>query len=146
MLHSDERTQLTYCSMMFVRSDGNTFCFSFSIFYMMFSSCNPKFYPVNPSIAHFHTDAVVPSSDHCRTETVLPPSDHYCIEAVATSGDHYCIDIVVPSSDHCCTEIYSLILDASRVACRKLVCRYIRMLLDTMYIIIISYIIRLQLQ
>ena len=70
----------------------------------MFSSCNPKFYPVNPFSGHFLTDAVVPSSDHCRTETVLPPSDHYCIETVSPSGAHYFIDIVVPSSDHCCTD------------------------------------------
>ena len=76
-----------------------------------FSSCNSKFfavrhihYPVNPSIDHFHTKAVVPSSDHYRIETVLPPSDRYCIEKVAPSGDHYGIDIVVPSSDHCGNE------------------------------------------
>ena len=68
----------------------------------MFSSCKPKFfairhihYPVNPSSAHFHTDAVVPSSEHCRTETVLPPSENYCIETVSQSGDDHCIALVI---------------------------------------------------
>ena len=73
---------------------------------LIFSSCNPKLfavrhihYPVNPSSAHFQTDAVVPSSDHSRMDAVLPPIDHYCIDTVEPSFEHYCIDIVVSSSD-----------------------------------------------